>query len=247
MNDSLFLVDAGNTRLKWAVSRDGEIGTCGALGYDELGRLADAARSMALEHCWIASVAGEGRNRLIAEVLAQAGKVPRWLESRRSQCGVVSHYSPPQQLGVDRWMALLAARRRCGREACLVVSAGTALTVDALNAEGHFLGGLIVAGRALMERALGQGTALVGQTLGQPSVFPCNTADAVRSGSLAAMAGAVGLMHGRLASLSATPPRCLLTGGDSEALTPLLPFAVTRVPELVLEGVCLAATDEEGR
>jgi len=242
MMTSLLLLDAGNTRLKWARVLDGRWEERGVSGYDELDELIRPARRMGQEgQCWIASVAGAARNHLVEQTLQDQEVSLHWLESQSAQCGVTSHYSPPQQLGVDRWMALLAARKR-SQEACVVVSAGTAMTADALTADGHFLGGVIVPGIGLMQQALQMGTALVGQTDGQFQTFPRNTADAVRSGAVMAMAGAVSLMHSRLSSLSAGPTRCLLTGGDAGLLMPLLECSVECVPELVLEGVLLAAT-----
>lgn len=247
MSGSVLLVDAGNTRIKWArVAAGGNWEADGVCGYDALDGLAAAAREASSKQCWIASVAGRSRDDAMAGILTGAGMSVHWLEARGAQCGVSSHYDPPSQLGIDRWMALLAARRRCG-EACVVVSAGTALTVDALNADGHFLGGFIVAGKSLMERALSQGTARVGESAGRAVLFPCNTADAVRSGSLAAMAGAVSAMRARLREVAGGEPRCLLTGGDAELLASALPFAAEQVPGLVLEGILLAASAEEGR
>jgi type III pantothenate kinase len=237
----LLLLDAGNTRLKWARFEDGRRVEQGVSLYDNLDALADAARRLGRGgECWIASVAGDTRNGLIERSLSSPGLTLNWLESRSEQCGVVNHYQSPRQLGVDRWMALLAARQRT-RSACLVASVGTAMTVDALNDEGHFLGGVIVPGLALMEKALHEGTALVAPSAGQFSAFPGNTADAVHSGCVMALAGAISLLHARLSSLSAVPPHCLLAGGDADRVMPLLAFPAQRVPDLVLEGVQLAA------
>lgn len=238
----LLLLDAGNTRLKWARVEDGRWHERGASAYDDLGELIKTAeRTGPGGQCWIASVAGAARQHLIEQSLSEMALSLHWLESQAEQRGVTNLYSSPKQLGTDRWMALLAARGR-SQDACLVVSAGTAMTVDALAADGQFLGGIIVPGIALTGQALQQGTALVAQTDGQMRTFPRNTADAVHSGALLAMAGAIGLMHGRLSSLAAVRPRCLLTGGDADLLMPLLEFDAECVPDLVLEGVLLAAT-----
>jgi type III pantothenate kinase len=246
MSGSLLLVDAGNTRVKWARVAGRNWEARGVCGYRELDGLAAAAHEASSGQCWIASVAGQPRDDALAGTLTGAGMSLHWLEARQAQCGVSSYYDPPSQLGVDRWVALLAARRRC-REACVVVSAGTALTVDALNADGHFLGGFIVAGKGLMERALSLGTARVGESAGRAVLFPCNTADAVRSGLLVAMAGAVSAMRARLREAAGAEPRCLLTGGDAEVLASALPFAAEQVPDLALEGILLAASAAEGR
>jgi type III pantothenate kinase len=241
MTPSLLLLDAGNTRIKWARVRDASWEERGVSGYDDLGELIQAAKVTGLGgQCWIASVAGAARNRLIEQSLREAEVSLHWIESQAEQCGVVSRYRAPQQLGVDRWMALLAAHNRC-QDACLIVSAGTAMTVDALAADGQFLGGIIVPGIGLMQQALQQGTALVGQTEGLIQTFPDNTADAVRTGAVLAMAGAISQVHARLAAQTEGRLHCLLTGGDASLLTPMLEFDVKCVPELVLEGVLLAA------
>jgi type III pantothenate kinase len=116
------------------------------------------------------------------------------------------------------------------------------MTVDALTADGQFLGGIIVPGIGLMEQALQRGTALVGQAEGLVQTFPDNTADAVHSGAVLAMAGAISLMRERLSAKTVGRPHCLLTGGDAGVLMPLLQFDVECVPDLVLEGVLLTAT-----
>lgn len=242
MKPSLLLLDAGNTRLKWAHVRDARWEERGVCGYDDLAELIQTAKAAGPRgQCWIASVAGAPRNHLIEQSLREAEVRLHWLESQSKQGGVTSHYNPPKQLGVDRWMSLLAARSRY-HSACLVVSAGTAMTVDALTADGQFLGGIIVPGIGLMQQALQQGTALVGHAEGLIQTFPDNTANAVRTGTVLAMAGAISLMHERLSSLSAMRPRCLLTGGDAAVLRPLLQFDVECLPDLVLEGVLLTAT-----
>ncbi len=239
---SLLLIDAGNTRIKWARVEGSRWVERGIAFHDDLGSLAEAAGNLGnAGQCWIASVAGGTRDHAIEQSLSIAGLTLHWLVTGAHQCGVINHYSPPQQLGVDRWMALLGARQR-SRETCLVVSAGTAMTVDALTSEGHFLGGIIVAGRGMMETSLSQGTALVGPAAGQVRPFPCNTADAVRSGSVTALAGAVTLMHARLTALGEGEPRCFVTGGDAGLVLPLLSFPAEPVAELVLEGIHIAAS-----
>ena len=106
----------------------------------------------------------------IASMLG-AQRIPiRWIESRLVQCGVHNRYADPSQLGTDRWAALIGARSICAG-ACVVVGAGTAVTVDALTATGDFVGGLIIPGLSLMADALARDTARLPRDTGAYTEF----------------------------------------------------------------------------
>jgi len=232
------LIDAGNTSLKWAVVEGGQWCAEGRSDYADWAGL--RAELTADTHCFVACVTDPARARQIATLLDEAGISPTWLKAEAGFADLKNTYLKPQQLGVDRWMGLIAARQRT-REAVLVVSVGTALTVDAMNADGVFLGGVIVPGVNLMRQALRQGTAQIADAAGEWQAFPRNTADAVQSGIVAALCGAIERQHARLAEASRLTPRCLLTGGDAGVLHAQLSVAVERVPSLVLEGIdCVA-------
>lgn len=237
------LLDAGNTRLKWAVLEEGAWRTQGACGYDALAALEPYLA--ADTDCYIASVAASEDEQRLAAMLEAAGVAASWLQAEAAFVDLKNAYADPGQLGVDRWMGLIAARRRT-RGPVLVVSAGTAMTVDALTADGVFQGGLIVPGVRLMRQALQVGTARVGDVGGDWRAFPRTTADAVQSGILTALCGAIQQQHARLAELAGTLPACLLTGGDAETLRPNLSVAAELAPELVLEGLACVAV-EKGR
>jgi type III pantothenate kinase len=228
------LIDAGNTRLKWALAGDGGWFAHGCSDYADWTALkAELAPDIP---CFIASVAGHAQEQRLADLLATAGGGATWLTAAAQFAGVKNAYLDPPQLGVDRWMGLIAARQR-SRDPVLVVSAGTAMTVDALAADGVFLGGVIVPGAALMRQSLLQGTARIAEAAGQWQAFPRVTADAVHSGIVAALCGAIQLQHARLAAVSPKVPQCLLTGGDAEMLLSHLAVAAEHVPALVLEGI----------
>lgn len=234
MNRRRILIDAGNSSLKWVVVEAGLWRTQGRMDYADWGAL--KAELIAGTECFVASVTSRERERQLAAQLDAAQSRATWLTSAASFSDLRNDYQSPRQLGVDRWMGLIAARQR-SREAVLVVSVGTAMTVDALTAEGVFLGGLIVPGMGLMRQALQQGTASVAETGGLWQAFPRTTADAVQSGIVAALCGAIQQQHARLAELAGVPPRCLLTGGDAASLLPHLGVAAETVPALVLEGI----------
>lgn len=238
MNARRLLLDAGNTRLKWAMVENDVWRAQGSADYADLSALSQVLSTTT--ECYIASVTRSSHENLISVMLAPFAIVPVRLKAEARFSDMRNAYAEPQQLGVDRWMSLIAARRRTHAPS-LVVSAGTAMTVDALSADGTFLGGLIVPGFAMMQQALQQGAAQVSDVAGTRQTFPRNTADAVWSGIVAALCGAIQLQKARLAALAGCEPACFLTGGDAEKLLPHLATPAEYVPALVLEGMdCVA-------
>lgn len=242
MSSVRLLIDAGNTRLKWARVEDGEWCAEGSGDYRDWTALARALDGVSA--CHIACVASDAHAQALAAVLAAAGVHATWHEAAAAFGEVRNAYDTPRQLGVDRWMALIAARARC-RGAVLVVSAGTALTADALAADGRFLGGVIVPGLALMRHALHTGTAGVAPQAGTVTAFPRSTADAVESGIVAALCGVIRQQYDLLATQAGMAPRCLLSGGDATRLQPHLGLEAEIAPMLVLEGIARVAAEED--
>lgn len=239
------LLDAGNTRLKWAVVEDGQWLSQGSAQYKDLTALTRVLEQDMVSY--VASVARAQHEDQITALLAPYSSMhTTWLASEAEFADVINTYSNPQQLGVDRWMGLIAARQRT-QAATLVVSVGTAMTVDALSAEGEFLGGLIVPGLALMQRALQQGTAHVAEVRGTWQRFPRTTADAVQSGAVAALCGAIQQQYDHLSEATGMQPHCILTGGDAECLLPCLDIPVEQVPMLVLEGMERVTRESESK
>lgn len=236
----ILAVDAGNSRTKWGLfDAGGALLRHGALDNGELARLSwEWGELVGVRRAVISSVAGEAVSGELHRICDALQLATHWVSPRAEAGGVRNGYAQPQQLGTDRWAALIAAWNQC-HAPCVVVNAGTALTVDALSGEGIFLGGLIVPGLALMRASLHQGTAAVGAMPGQWRDFPVATADAVHSGALAAMAGAVQHMLRQLAVREGRPPLCLLGGGDAQALAAVLDGPVQLAPHLVLQGLFL--------
>lgn len=234
MSRRRILLDAGNSNLKWAAVDDGKWLTRGRSDYTDLSAV-EAELDVGVE-CFIASVASRVNDGKLATLLGAAGCPAVWLKSEVAFDDVTNSYRDPAQLGVDRWMGLVAARAR-RRVPTLVVSAGTAMTVDALSGDGSFLGGVIVPGVALMQRSLHQGTARGAAAGGTWQAFPRCTADAAYSGIIAALCGAVEAQHARLAAHEGISPACVITGGAAETLLPHLTVDAEHVPMLVLEGI----------
>lgn len=244
-------IDAGNTRIKWAVHDGRDWCARGSVPTTEHATLAGALASEAGEagladvaRIVVANVAGAAVQAGIAAAVQQYPAPVHWLAAQAECCGVRSGYADPAQLGCDRWAALIAARQRY-RGPCIVANAGTTLTVDALTAEGVFLGGCIVPGGALMQDALDRNTARLRKQDGAFAYFPDTTADAIASGTLNALAGVVDRMLSYLQQAAGQEPVVVMSGGAAEALVPLLAHRVERVEGLVLEGLLHVAWHEK--
>jgi type III pantothenate kinase len=241
----VLLIDAGNTRIKWAVVEAMRWLDRGAAATDDVpALLADWSRWQPLAACYGVNVAGPTVAQAVERGLAAIALSPLWVQASACACGVSNAYLPPQSLGADRWAALIGARQHSSED-CLVVSAGTALTVDALTRHGQFIGGMIVPGLRLMRQALTNGTAEVGEQCGSVADFPLDTRDAVQTGIVSALAGAIEHMAARFARQTGAAPCCLLSGGDAEMLRPYLTLKTALTPGLVLEGLyCIAQENE---
>ncbi len=240
----ILAIDAGNTRIKWGV-HDGRAWTrSGAIATDAAATLRDAlGASLPVQRAIASNVAGAQARSAIEGACAAAGATLQVIESRREQLGVKNGYRDPAQLGSDRWAALIAAHHGDVAGNKLVVNAGTALTIDALTADGRFLGGLIVPGPALMRRSLDRGTAGLRLTEGASSDFPRSTPDAITTGSILAATGAVERLADIMAAHGAAPGRIILSGGAAAEIAGSLPIAITHRENLVLDGLLLIARD----
>ncbi|QDQ26562.1 type III pantothenate kinase [Chitinimonas arctica] len=245
MNAPILLLDAGNSRLKWALQLpDGPIAQGMAYYTDLAAWVADLAGWPAPLRVLGCNVAGPAIAEQLAERVAPA---VRWLKPTAELAGLRNGYLQPGQLGADRWAAMLGARALCQGDA-IVVMAGTAMTVDALTAEGDFLGGVIVPGFGLMRTALAQGTADLGLPDGEAVAFPRATGQAIVNGALLALAGTVESMLRRLEAHTGRPATVLLSGGDAARLAPLLADTLAErlvaVDNLVLRGLARLAFAE---
>ena len=238
---TLLAIDAGNTRIKWGVHRDGHWVATRALPTADVESLAAAWTGQeGMTRAIASNVAGPRVRDALAAACARAGIALHVIRSQAEQLGVRSSYREPSQLGTDRWAALIAAHGEAPQNQ-LVVNVGTALTIDALTNDGRFLGGLIVPGPALMRRSLDRGTADLRLTEGEYADFPRATPDAITSGAIHACAGAVERMAAVMAEQGVEPARIALSGGAAAELAPHLPIEVAIRENLVLDGLVLIA------
>ena len=246
----LLTVDLGNSRLKWALWKGAQIATGGAVEYRK------HAPDQPWQHCWgelaapqrlvVVSVAPpETDSTLSGWCSANWGIEPEFLRSSAQAGGVVNAYHDPSRLGVDRWVALIAAHRSFPGRAVCVADCGTAVTVDRLDSSGRHLGGVILPGLKLMQESLYSATA--GITARDPSGLEQNslgrdTASGTALGCSYAVAGAMERVAGDPAE-GAQEVVCLVTGGAAQRLLPCLTGRWQLRPELVLEGARILADE----
>ncbi len=240
-------LDVGNTRLKWALYDAPRPGAAllahGATFLEAIDELAETQwAKLPAPQCMLGSiVAGEGIRRHTEEQLELWDCEPRWVVSTAEAGGVQNGYDHPARLGVDRFVALIGARQRLLARGdvrpAVVVMVGTAVTVDALDHDGQFLGGLILPGFGLMLRALENGTAGLKAPTGDAVDFPTNTSDALMSGGSDAIAGAVERMAARLEERTGLAPTVVMSGGAAVKLAPVVERPVEMVETLIFDGL----------
>jgi len=231
----ILCLDAGNSRLKWGVHDGRTWRGQGACTHADCAGL-DAALPAGIKRILACNVAGSAVAARIEALAATLGVPLEWFCSSASCCGVSNGYDHPAQLGADRWAALVGARGLHAGNA-LVVMAGTATTIDVLDADGAFRGGLILPGLALMKKALARNTAGLPEARGVYRDTPTNTDDAIVSGALHATLGAVERM-----CRPASADFCvIISGGAADMLAPHLALPHRRVDNLVLEGLARVA------
>jgi type III pantothenate kinase len=241
----ILVLDSGHSRLAWGLAGDHGWVARGAVPNQEVGTLALRSWQNLPRPARVVGVnaAGEAMRVRLEAQLTRWRLTLQWLTATEYACGVRSAYEPPSQLGADRWAALIAAHKRVAQElfpsACVVVNVRTAITIDALDATGTFRGGIVLPGLNLMLHALAANTSMKIPP-GRYEDFPLNNADALASGALQAVCGAIEQMRGRLAS-DGIVVRCLLAGGAAIELAPHLTGPVEVVDNLVLEGALALA------
>jgi len=237
------LLDMGNTRLKWALHEGGRWLAHGAVGWDDD---LDAALAAAWS-AWprpaaavAASVVDTGREARVAAAVARWCDHPiDWRRSPAEACGVRNAYAEPQRLGVDRFLAMVAAHAHGGGPHVLV-GVGTALTLDALALDGRHLGGLIAPAPPLMRQSLLNATARV--RLDHPGhivELADNTTDAVASGCWLAAVALIERFAHQAASALGAPATLCVGGGDAEQLLPLLSLPARLTHNAVLRGLAV--------
>ncbi len=249
------LIDAGNSRTKWAwcPSSFGDDASWQFHAVENAEWLAASGKAESLrqavieaDQVWLSNVAGERWLQALPTMMKSLYAV----QATSAALGLRNHYSQPAQLGSDRWCSLLAVWRQFGQSA-LVVTAGTAMTIDALQVSEHeanFLGGSIQPGLRMMWQSLQQGAAQLDYAYPEDmpwEAFARNSQQAMWLGCVQALIAAIAMQYARLSDQAGRLPLLLLSGGDAQLLCRYLPHALSAqaiiVDNLVLKGLaCLA-------
>jgi len=244
-----WLFDLGNTRLKCAPLADGRRGDVRAFAHrddavDIDGVLAAVGAASPGAVAWVASVAPTAYTEATAAALTGQGfqvRIARTLPiCRRLRIA----YETPGHLGVDRFLSLLAMSER-DDGAWLLVSIGSAVTVDLLAGDGQHVGGAIAPSPVHMREALGQRFVVLDLPAGRAVDFADDTDAAVASGTDGAILGLIERSHRLAETRLGASPRVILSGGGAEAFAPGLPFECEQSAWLVLDGLTLFAQSGE--
>ncbi len=226
-------VDAGNTRCKWRLLESGQAGAVQAASEPLAHWQSAGYASLGIERVRISSVVGEKAEPLLAWCREHLRLEPELAKVQQVCAGLTQGYERAEQLGVDRWLACLAAWRKSG--ACSVMSLGTAITLDCIDAEGKHRGGYIAPGLGLLQSALTDHTQAIKLEFIEQleGVAPGRNTQGCVEGALA------GMVSGLLSLADSSRP-LYICGGDRERVTALLPAQAVVCDTLVFDGLALA-------
>ena len=251
--ERFLLLDGGNSQLKWAWVENGTFSEVGRAPYRDLTQLGEEWLQFADDDVKIVgcAVCGSVKKAMVEEQLTRPVE---WLSSMPQALGIRNHYRRPEEHGSDRWFNALGSRRFT-QNACVVVSCGTAVTTDALTEDNHYLGGTIMPGFHLMKEAMALKTANLNRPIGKVYPFPTTTPNAIASGMMDAVCGALMMMHGRLKDKTGgeKPVDIIITGGGAARVVQALPESfvhdnqVKIVDNLVIHGLLHWITHRNGQ
>ena len=249
----MLAIDCGNTRIKWArcgsaersETRYAEFGkpeTLNALA-DDLGH--------AVERVLVANVAGERVAAQVADIVADAAGIEaEFVQVSPAAHGITCGYREPRALGVDRWLAMVAVRQTTA-EPFIVISAGTAVTIDVVDRNGAHLGGLILPGDKLMIDAIAANTgqipvvARADEPVSGLGLLGRTTEDAVGRGTRLAVAAAIDRAILSVNNTLGSAAKVIVTGGDRQSVSNWLASSHSLQPDLVLEGLAVIGKELE--
>jgi type III pantothenate kinase len=248
------LIDVGNTRLKWGLYQHGHIARSGSVTHENLRATGFAALTTRLpgkvSTVLTSNVAGASfATRLSGAIGLHCNHDIRFVHSEKQACGVTNGYARARRLGVDRWVAMIAAYAEW-RSAAVVVDTGTAVTIDVMDKSGQHLGGQIIPGIRLMTSSLTTQTAEIpvagrARRAAQSGtdMFAGDTAGAIVNGTHNAICGAIERAV-RIARRAGMRPKIVLTGGDASSILKQLDGDIQHRPNLVLQGLACILDSE---
>ncbi|MDE2427547.1 MAG: type III pantothenate kinase [Burkholderiales bacterium] len=250
----LLLIDAGNTRIKWALCASTPLRPgvppvwlqMASVSHDEMAQLPEQWKHLQPAHVHISNVAGQMiRDQLTAILFDLNPTLPiHWFASVAQIAGIQNHYRNPAQLGCDRLAAVAGAHHLFPDQALIVATGGTATTVDAVSADGVFHGGMILPGLKLMAQSLARNTAQlpqVAESIAVDQPFADNTDQAIVSGCIHAQVGAITRATQVFSQTQQCAVQCVISGGAAPYLLPHMDIPCIHIDNLVLTGLYVVA------
>ena len=241
------LLDMGNSRLKSAVlTETGELSDSDIIAYGQrkpVEVLTNHLDNKSIELAVIVSVLGDEFREQAEELLKHRNIPFRWVVSQLDAKGVVNHYHQPKQLGSDRFVALVAARKAFPEQTCVVIDCGTAVTIDSLSEKGEFFGGVIIPGLRLWSDSLiGRADQLHEHQIQETELLAKDTAQAIGSGSVFGLTSAIEGICLRMSQElqkrgGGADSKFVICGGDAELITQYSQLTFELMPNLVLMGL----------
>ena len=235
------LIDSGNSFIKWALATEQSLVierrclSSAAPGLHEIWKNYDVPNRVI-----VANVAGEKVASEIRMAVSALWKLDaEYIVSKQSCCGLTNSYHKPEQLGVDRWMAMVAAYRMA-QDPVIVVDCGTAVTIDLVNEKGVFLGGAIMPGLNVAIKSLRESTNTIDEVSSIDRIVISaaqSTEEGVAAGVLYGLAGGVERVVSEQSSIIDKAPKVFITGGDAKVLMPYLTILATLQTNLVMQGL----------
>tara|TARA_R110001606_G_scaffold361754_7_gene515284 strand:+ start:200517 stop:201683 length:1167 start_codon:yes stop_codon:yes gene_type:complete len=237
------LVDIGNSRIKWTTLDSGRFTESHSFDRKKTGiktsftsewkELAD------IDAIYVSNVGGDK----IAEHLTDWSEkkwqiTPKFISSEQKRFGVTNAYQQADKLGVDRWLALIAARQHA-RQATCIIDCGTAITIDVVTKYGAHQGGMILPGITLMRETLSNSTSNLNDVVedSEFKTLAVNTQSAIQSGTLYMVTASLERIVDDLNEQFNNRIRFIITGGDATIVMPLLPSFIAHYPDIVLKGL----------
>lgn len=248
-DETVLLIDIGNTNLKWSVMNNDQLSPVYSQSHKTLSP-EDLAQSCwktidAPNRIYMANVAGQALGKSLSKWMRSVwGLTPVMLSAKHEALGVINGYQDPGQLGIDRWLTLLAVRADETGAVC-IVDCGTALTIDFMTAAGVHHGGMILPGLNLMRESLLRDTKIPRVTEVEiESIFAKDTAAAVAAAALHASAALIerALQEAQRHQLGTLT--LILTGSDADTIASVLSVPYKIDSGLVMKGLALLAASE---
>jgi len=238
------LIDIGNSRIKWIMDTGKFSGSGGSFAYTVNTLAASLDHNFTLlesqpVNVYVSNVAGdEVKSKARQWVADRFGVAPEFAVSQREKCGLINAYIHADQLGVDRFLAMIGAQSLTAQP-IVVADFGTATTVDCINSNNEFIGGVILPGLALMRESLAAEASALSAAYANEKInfFAIDTVAAISSGTMLATTGVVEGAVKKLSEITGEGAKCFTTGGDGNIVRPHLGIDAEYQPDLVLKGL----------